>query len=62
MFEKIGNFFSEVKIEMRKVTWPTREELKDSTKLVIIASIVVSVFIGVVDSFLSFIIRYLLGW
>ncbi len=62
MFEKIGNFFSEVKVEMRKVTWPTRDELKDSTKLVIMASLVVSVFIGAVDSFLSFIIRYLLDW
>lgn len=62
MFEKIGNFFREVKIEMRKVTWPTRDELKDSTKLVIIASVVVTVFIGVVDNILSLIIRYLLGW
>jgi preprotein translocase subunit SecE len=62
MFEKIGNFFKEVKVEMKKVTWPTRDELKDSTKLVIIASVVVSVFIGVVDNILSFIIRYLLGW
>ncbi|MDZ7860697.1 MAG: preprotein translocase subunit SecE [Candidatus Krumholzibacteriota bacterium] len=62
MIEKIGNFFREVKVEMKKVTWPSREELKESTKLVIIASFVVTVFIGVVDNILSFIIRYLLGW
>ncbi|HMA75782.1 MAG TPA: preprotein translocase subunit SecE [Candidatus Krumholzibacteriaceae bacterium] len=62
MIEKIGNFFREVKVEMKKVTWPSRDELKESTKLVIIASFVVTVFIGVVDNILSFIIRYLLGW
>lgn len=62
MFKKITDFFSEVKVEMKKVTWPTREELAESTKLVIIASIVVTAFIGVVDNLLSAIIRLLLGW
>jgi preprotein translocase subunit SecE len=62
MIGKIGEFFREVKVEMKKVTWPTRDELKESTKLVIIASFIVTVFIGVVDNILSFIIRYLLGW
>jgi len=62
MIEKIGNFFREVKVEMQKVTWPTRDELKESTKLVIIATFVVTLFIGVVDNILSLIIRFLLGW
>ncbi|MBD3180367.1 MAG: preprotein translocase subunit SecE [Candidatus Latescibacteria bacterium] len=62
MFQKITDFFSEVKVEMKKVTWPTREELVESTKLVIVASIVVTVFIGAVDNILSAIIRLLLGW
>lgn len=62
MVGKISNFFREVKIEMKKVTWPTRNELKESTKLVIIASFFVTVFLGVVDNILSLIIRYLLGW
>ena len=62
MIEKIGNFFREVKVEMQKVTWPSRDELKESTKLVIIATFVVTLFIGVVDNILSLIIRFLLGW
>jgi preprotein translocase subunit SecE len=62
MFQKVANFFTEVKVEMKKVTWPTREELVESTKLVIIASVVVTVFIGTVDNILSAIIRLLLGW
>ncbi|UCF04368.1 MAG: preprotein translocase subunit SecE [bacterium] len=62
MIEKIRNFFSETKIEMRKVTWPTREELKGSTKIVIIATFVVTIFIGMIDQILTLIIRRLLGW
>ena len=62
MFEKIRKFLVEIRVEMRKVTWPTREELKESTKLVIIATFVVTIFIGLIDQILSLIIRRLLGW
>jgi preprotein translocase subunit SecE len=62
MFEKIARFFDEIKGEMKKVTWPTRDELKESTKLVIIATFVVTIFVGVVDQVLTLLIRRLLGW
>ena len=62
MFEKIRKFFSEIIAELKKVTWPTREELKESTKLVIIATFVVTLFVGLVDQLLTLIIRRLLGW
>ena len=62
MIEKIRKFLSETKAEMRKVTWPTREELKGSTKIVIIATFIVTLFIGVIDQILTLIIRRLLGW
>jgi len=62
MLEKIRKFFSEMVAEMKKVTWPTRDELKESTKLVIIATFIVTIFVGLVDQFLTLIIRRLLGW
>ena len=62
MFEKIKRFFSETRIEMRKVTWPTRDELKESTKIVIVATFVVTIFIGLIDSIINLIVRRLLGW
>jgi len=62
MFEKIVKFLKETKAEMRKVTWPTRDELVGSTKIVIIATLVVTLFIGVIDQILTLIIRRLLGW
>ena len=62
MFEKIRHFFSETRVELRKVTWPTRDELKESTKIVIVATFVVTVFIGIIDQILTLIVRRLLGW
>jgi preprotein translocase subunit SecE len=62
MFEKIVKFLKETRAEMRKVTWPTRDELVGSTKIVIIATLVVTLFIGIIDQILTLIIRRLLGW
>ncbi len=62
MWEKIKRFFSETRAEMRKVTWPTRDELKESTKIVIVATFIVSLFIGVIDTVINLIVRRLLGW
>ena len=62
MIEKIRKFLWEARVEMGKVTWPTREELKGSTKIVIVATFIVTIFIGVVDQLLTLIIRRLLGW
>jgi len=62
MFEKIKHFFSETRVEMRKVTWPTRDELKESTKIVIVATFVVTLFIGIIDQILTLLVRRLLGW
>lgn len=61
MFEKIAKFFGEIKAEMKKVTWPTRDELKESTKLVVIATFVVTLFVGFIDQILTLIVRRLIG-
>jgi len=49
MKDKIINFFSDVKKEMSKVTWPTQEELKESTTIVIVVCLLVAAFTYVVD-------------
>ena len=57
MFGKVGSFFSESKQELQKVNWPTRQELMDSTVLVIVVTAILAVFIFIVDFCLSFLIR-----
>ncbi len=49
MKEKIIAFVTDVTKEMKKVTWPERSELQDSTVVVIAVCGVISAFIYVVD-------------
>jgi preprotein translocase subunit SecE len=53
MFGKIAQFIREVQAEMGKVTWPTQEELKSSTTIVLGLSLALAVFIFVVDYILA---------
>ena len=48
-FEKTKTFLSEVKTETKKVTWPKREELKESTTVVVVTVFIITVFIWIVD-------------
>jgi preprotein translocase subunit SecE len=53
MFNKIKNFLKEVKIEMKKVVFPSKDEVIGSTKVVIVLVLVIAVFLGFVDFVLS---------
>ena len=46
-------FFKEVQVESTKVSWPTRNEIRDSTAVVIVTILIVSLFIGIVDRILT---------
>lgn len=50
MLERIVNYIKKVYIEMRKVTWPTRTDLINSTIVVIVISAIVAVIIFVLDT------------
>ena len=50
-------FLREVKVELKKVTWPTRKQEMGSTVVVIILVVIISLFLGVVDIGLSSLIR-----
>jgi preprotein translocase subunit SecE len=60
MKEKILNFFKDVVKEMDKVTWPSREELVEQTKIVIIVTLLIAVFAWVVDFAVSEILTAIL--
>jgi len=45
-------FLMEVRNELKKSTWPTRNELLESTAVVILSVVLFSIFVGVVDWFL----------
>lgn len=51
--KKIKTFILEVKTELTKVSWSTRQELIGSTFVVIVITLIMAVFIGVMDVLLS---------
>ena len=53
MLNNIRKFFSEVRAEMQKVTWSTREEILGSTAVVLMTMLILSTFIGISDFILS---------
>ncbi len=53
IFNKINNFIKEAIAELKKVIWPTKKELKNSTIVVISTIIIASIFIGLVDIFFT---------
>jgi preprotein translocase subunit SecE len=53
IMQKSVQFLREVKIELKKVTWPTRKQTMGSTVVVIILVMIISLFLGLVDVSLS---------
>ncbi len=53
-------FLREAKIELKKVTWPSRKQTIASTSFVILLVIVLSFFLGIVDIGLSSLIKFVL--
>lgn len=53
-------FFREVKIELTKVTWPSKKQTIGSTVVVILFVFIISIFLGVVDFGLSNLVRLIL--
>ena len=60
MFEKLKKFLKEVRLELGKVTWPTVNELRGSTAVVIVTVLIFTVFIYLVDKGLVLIIHQVL--
>ena len=54
MWERVRTFLSEVRGEFARVQWPTREDLVNSTTVVIVFSVIFAVFIGLFDLILSY--------
>jgi len=57
LFTKITTFLKEVRLEMKKVNWPTREETLRYTLIVIGVSIAVAVFLGGLDVIFQFLLE-----
>jgi preprotein translocase subunit SecE len=60
IFTKSAQFLREVKVELKKVAWPSRKQTIGSTAVVIALVMLISLFLGVVDFGISSLIRIVL--
>ncbi|BBO74905.1 hypothetical protein DSCW_23220 [Desulfosarcina widdelii] len=60
VIDKSLQFLREVKVELKKVTWPSRKQTMGSTVVVLVIVAIISLFLGVVDAGLSGLIRAVL--
>lgn len=58
MIARIRRFIEESHSELKKVVWPTREQVRNLTVLVFVVSAAVGVFIAVVDLFWTEVVRF----
>ena len=61
MINKISQYFNGVQLEMKKVTWLSKQEMLGSTVIVGIFSILIAIFLFIVDFGLSQFLSRLLG-
>ena len=61
MFTKAIGFLTEVRAEVRKVTWPTRREAMGGTAVVVFVVLVMALFLGIVDAILSKLVQGLIN-
>ncbi len=61
MFRRLVKFVKEVRSELKRVSWPSREEIRGSTTVVIVIVLILAVFIGLVDRALTYLLSFFFG-
>jgi preprotein translocase subunit SecE len=60
MKDKIIAFFTDVVKEMNKVTWPKKDDLRDSTVIVLVVCLIIAGFVYVVDATVTLLLQQIL--
>jgi preprotein translocase subunit SecE len=60
LLQSLKAFFQDVNAEFRRVSWPTRQATLQSTGVVLVVTMAVAVFLGVVDTGLAWAIKQII--
>ncbi|HNT33997.1 MAG TPA: preprotein translocase subunit SecE [bacterium] len=58
-YTKTVAYIKDVRRELNFVTWPTRQEIKDSTKIVFVTVIVIAIYIAVLDGVFTNVFKFI---
>jgi len=59
--QKVKSFLESVKLELTKVTWPTRKETVATTGVVVVIIFLISIYLGACDIVLAKLLQQILG-
>ncbi|UCG76684.1 MAG: preprotein translocase subunit SecE [Gemmatimonadota bacterium] len=57
ILKRTQTFVEEVQVEMRRVTWPDREQLRNATVVIVIFVLILAFIIGAMDAVFSWLVR-----
>lgn len=60
IFRKTQQFTEDVQVEMRRVTWPDREQLRNATAVVLVFVVILAIVIGLMDTVFSGGVRFII--
>jgi len=49
MFDRLQQFFADIRSEMKKVNWPTKDEVKSMTQVVLVALLILAIIVAAYD-------------
>ena len=59
--KRVGKFFKEIRVEMKKVIWPTKQQLINNTLMVFAACLFIGVIVWVADAGLGLVFTAVFG-
>ena len=60
MFQRFAQYLKETKQEMKRVSWPSLAELRESTGVVLVTVAIMVVFVFMVDKVFDFVMKRLI--
>ena len=58
MFDRFRQFVREARSELKRVNWPSREQMKSFTSVVLVALLILGVFLWLVDLIVHFVFEW----
>ncbi len=62
IIKKTQLYVEEVQVEMRRITWPDREQLRNATIVILIFVMIIAIIIGIMDTTFSWLVRMIVGF
>lgn len=59
MITQTKGYIDDVTREMKKVSWPTREQLKESTAVVLVTCFIITLFVFFIDTIMGFLMSFI---